>query len=71
MWAVLDRDEQVNLVRKAGVMSVVLESGGEIRPADIIDVERLEAPHRKLDVVEHTHQSVGPHGRPSMVGDDR
>jgi hypothetical protein len=48
-------------------MSVVLESGGEIRPGD--DVERLEAPHRKLEVVEHTYtSSVGPYGQPSMAG---
>jgi hypothetical protein len=36
--AVLDRDEHGTLVRKAGVMSVVL-AGGEIRPGDRIRVE--------------------------------
>jgi MOSC domain-containing protein YiiM len=38
MAAVLDRDAQGNLIRKAGVMGVVLV-GGEVRPADPIRVE--------------------------------
>jgi len=38
MQAVLDRDEDGNLVRKAGVMSVVI-SGGDVREGDIIEVE--------------------------------
>jgi MOSC domain-containing protein YiiM len=38
MAAVLDRDEEGNLIRKAGVMGVVLV-GGEIRPGDPIAVE--------------------------------
>jgi MOSC domain-containing protein YiiM len=36
--AVLDRDAAGNLIRKAGVMSIVLV-GGEVRPDDHIDVE--------------------------------
>ena len=36
--AVLGRDEDGNLIRKAGIMSVVLE-GGEVRPGDGIRVE--------------------------------
>ncbi|MGV3494244.1 MAG: MOSC domain-containing protein, partial [Ramlibacter sp.] len=35
MQAVLDRDAQGNLVRKAGVMAVVL-AGGQVRPGDAI-----------------------------------
>lgn len=38
MKAVLDRDDSGELIRKAGVMSVVLE-GGVVRPGDIISVE--------------------------------
>jgi MOSC domain-containing protein YiiM len=50
MSAVLDRDDEGNLIRKAGVMSVVLE-GGDIRPGDRIDVELPDMPHRKLEAV--------------------
>jgi MOSC domain-containing protein YiiM len=45
--AVLDRDARGELVRKAGVMAVVLE-GGEVRPGDGIDVARPQPPHRPL-----------------------
>ena len=38
MAATLDHDEEGNLVRKAGVMGVVV-SGGEVRPGDAIRVE--------------------------------
>ncbi len=38
MKAVLDRDEDGNLIRKAGVMSVVV-TGGEVRAGDTIEVE--------------------------------
>ena len=48
--AVLDRDEQGELVRKAGVMAVVL-TGGEVRPGDAIEVELPEGPHRPLKPV--------------------
>lgn len=50
MAAVLGRDPHGNLVRKAGVMAVVL-SGGEVRPGDPIRVELPPAPHRPLDRV--------------------
>jgi MOSC domain-containing protein YiiM len=48
--AVLDRDGQGNLIRKAGVMAVVL-TGGEVRPGDPIRVELPPAPHRALEPV--------------------
>lgn len=38
MAAVLDRDDAGELIRKAGVMSVVLE-GGVVRPGDLISIE--------------------------------
>ncbi|MGZ4112472.1 MAG: MOSC domain-containing protein [Tumebacillaceae bacterium] len=48
--AVLDHDEQGNLIRKAGVMGIVL-AGGEIRPGDAIRVELPPEPHRPLERV--------------------
>jgi MOSC domain-containing protein YiiM len=50
MQAVLDRDADGNLVRKSGVMGIVLE-GGEIRPGDEIEVELPTPPHTPLDRV--------------------
>ena len=50
MKATLDRDADGNLVRKAGVMSVVL-TGGEVREGDPIRVELPPAPHRPLEPV--------------------
>lgn len=50
MAAVLDRDEQGKLIRKAGVMGVVLASG-EIRPGDAIRVVVPPPPHRPLERV--------------------
>ena len=50
MEAVLDRDADGNLVRKSGVMGVVLE-GGEVRPGDPIAVELPAEPHRPLEKV--------------------
>lgn len=50
MAAVLDRDEQGNLVRKAGIMSIVVV-GGEIRAGDAIEVELPPPPHRPLERV--------------------
>jgi len=47
MAATLDKDAAGNLVRKAGVMSVVL-AGGDVRPGDVINVERPTLPHRPL-----------------------
>jgi hypothetical protein len=50
MEATLDRDATGNLVRKAGVMGVVL-AGGEVRPGDAIAVELPPAPRRPLEPV--------------------
>ena len=47
MAATLDRDEDGNLVRKAGIMGVVIE-GGEVCPGDPIQVELPPWPHRPL-----------------------
>lgn len=48
--AVLSRDARGNLIRKAGVMAVVLE-GGEVRPGDPVAVMLPEPPHRALEPV--------------------
>jgi len=48
--AVLDRDEHGELIRKAGIMSIVLQ-GGEIRAGDTIRVELPPMPHRRLERV--------------------
>lgn len=50
MAAVLDRDARGGLIRKAGVMGVVL-AGGEVRPGDPVRVEVPPAPHRPLEPV--------------------
>jgi hypothetical protein len=50
MNATLDRDADGNLVRKAGIMAVVL-TGGEIKPGDRIGVESPSEPHCKLEPV--------------------
>ena len=50
MAAVLDRDDDGNLVRRAGVMAVVLTSG-EVRPGDAISVELPPPPHSPLEPV--------------------
>ncbi len=47
MAATLDRDAHGNLVRKAGIISVVV-SGGDVRPNDPIRVELPPEPHRPL-----------------------
>lgn len=47
MAAVLERDAEGNLVRKAGIMGVVL-ADGEVRPGDPVRVELPPAPHRSL-----------------------
>ncbi|HEX4617909.1 MAG TPA: MOSC domain-containing protein, partial [Stellaceae bacterium] len=47
MAATLGRDEHGNLVRKAGVMAVVIAEG-EVRPGDPIRVELPPQPHRAL-----------------------
>ncbi|MET0234934.1 MAG: MOSC domain-containing protein [Kibdelosporangium sp.] len=48
--AVLDRDENGELVRKAGIMSIVL-TGGVVRPGDPIRVELPAEPHAALQPV--------------------
>ncbi|MEU9994041.1 MOSC domain-containing protein [Streptomyces sp. NPDC050848] len=47
---VLGRDEDGQIVRKAGIMSVVL-TGGEVWPGDPIRVELPAEPHRPLEKV--------------------
>ncbi|MGA3002054.1 MAG: MOSC domain-containing protein [Acetobacteraceae bacterium] len=47
MAAVLDRDVDGGLVRKAGVMGIVMQSG-EVRSGDPIGVELPEGPYRPL-----------------------
>lgn len=47
MAAVVDRDERGELIRKAGVMAVVLV-GGEVFAGDAIGVELPPLPHRAL-----------------------
>lgn len=48
--AVLGRDAKGGLVRKAGVMGIVL-AGGAIRPGDSIEVSLPALPHRALERV--------------------
>lgn len=50
MAAVLDRDTSGSLVRKAGVMAIVL-FGGEVRPGDAIGVQLPPNPHVPLEPV--------------------
>jgi MOSC domain-containing protein YiiM len=50
MQATLDRDAEGNLIRKAGVMGIVLE-GGDIAIGDAIAVTLPEGPHRPLEKV--------------------
>ncbi len=49
MAAVLDRDADGNLLRRAGVMSIVV-TGGEVAPSDLVEV----------DLPTHPHQPLGP-----------
>ncbi len=50
MQAVLDRDTDGNLIRKAGVMAVVI-CGGDVRVDDPIRVQLPEGPQRPLAAV--------------------
>jgi MOSC domain-containing protein YiiM len=50
MEAVLDRDPQGKLIRKAGVMGVVV-AGGDVRPGDPVQVAMPAEPHRPLEPV--------------------
>jgi MOSC domain-containing protein YiiM len=47
MAAVLDRAEDGSLIRKAGVMSVVL-TDGDVRPGDPVTITLPDQPHRPL-----------------------
>jgi MOSC domain-containing protein YiiM len=47
MQAVLDRDAQGDLVRKAGIMAVVRASG-TVQPGDAIQVDLPQTPHQRL-----------------------
>lgn len=47
---VVGRDEAGNLIRKAGIMSVVRQ-GGVVRPGDGITVKLPDGPHRPLERV--------------------
>jgi MOSC domain-containing protein YiiM len=48
--AVLDKDEQGHLIRKAGIMGIVLR-GGPVKPGDPIRVDQPKQPHLPLDRV--------------------
>ncbi len=50
MRAVLDRDEHGALIRRGGVMAIVLR-GGVVRPGDAIVVRLPAGPHRRLEPV--------------------
>ena len=50
MAAVLDRDAEGNLIRKAGLMAIVL-TGGEVKANDPIRVELPPGVHRPLEPV--------------------
>jgi MOSC domain-containing protein YiiM len=50
MAAVLDRDEAGNLIRKAGIMTIVLQ-GGEVKPGDEIRVQLPSEPYQRLERV--------------------
>lgn len=50
MKAVLDHDDQGNIIRKAGIMGIVLE-GGEVKVGDSISIELPEKPFKNLEPV--------------------
>ena len=50
MNALLGRDDHGQLVRKAGVMAIVVE-GGEVWPGDAIEIALPPPPHRRLEKV--------------------
>ncbi len=47
MHACLDKDADGNLVRKAGIMGVVI-AGGEVKPGDAIRIELPDGPQERL-----------------------
>jgi MOSC domain-containing protein YiiM len=50
MGATLDRDGEGALVRKAGIMGVVVD-GSEVRTGDVIEISLPSEPHEKLERV--------------------
>lgn len=50
MAAVLGRDENGKLIRKSGVMAIVL-TGGDVYPGDAIAIELPPGPHQRLEPV--------------------
>jgi len=50
MAATLEKDAAGNLVRKAGIMSIVI-ADGDVAPGDTIRIEMPPAPHRPLEPV--------------------
>jgi MOSC domain-containing protein YiiM len=50
MKAVLDKDNEGNLIRKTGIMGIVLE-GGEVKVGDNISYDLPKKPHMKLECV--------------------
>jgi MOSC domain-containing protein YiiM len=50
MAATLDKDADGTLIRKAGIMSIVI-SEGDVRPGDAIRIELPDMPHRPLQPV--------------------
>ena len=54
--AVVDRDEEGNLIRKAGVMGVVLV-GGKVRPRDAIKIYLPPGPHQRLEYIPNAHKA--------------
>ncbi|MBK5483040.1 MOSC domain-containing protein [Peribacillus sp. TH16] len=50
MKAVLERDKQGHLIRKAGIMSIVMESG-EVHPGDPVRIQLPPLPHIPLERV--------------------
>ena len=48
--AVLDRDKKGNLIRKAGVMGIVIV-GGDVKTGDEIQVVLPQVPHKSLECV--------------------
>jgi len=47
---VLGKDAEGNVIRKAGIMSIVV-TGGIVRAGDPIEIELPAEPHRPLGVV--------------------
>ena len=48
--ALIGRDQNGKLIRKAGIMSIVL-TGGDIRPGDLIEIELPPPPHLPMERV--------------------